>query len=398
MKKVFLFLFTTILLACNQPTTQNTNTTNQEESNKSEEKNTTKKSDLSISMMSLFELSPLSIFDETTDGLSLSEKNDLIKNGKSTAWNLINKSNSRLSIQNQDKSSEVNFHFFKNKNNSDGLFFASILNGQNNQLLAWKYDNAQNTLQATDPLKKYSANDFVSKEDQLPDSFKSTVHYQFVDDQKIEVLLHTWMVEELENREIINKIFLKWNGENFTEEIISNELWQANFAFKSLDQTKYPTAQLNHEGKIVFKKFWQDSNGENIVLFTQKELELYVYHYSVKDDQVKLLRKIYDFEEKCEFDLTLEFLEKSIGVTDLDKNNIGEITFAYQKSCRSDVSPLVLKLLILENGEKYILRGNTIVDLGDQKIGGDKKMDASFDQAPMVFLDHANKVWGSINK
>ena len=87
---------------------------------------------------------------------------------------------------------------------------------------------------------------------------------------------------------------------------------------------------------MIFKKFWQDSNGENNVLFTQKGLELFVYHYLLKNDQVKLLRKIYDFEEKCEFDLTLKFLEKSIG----------EITFAYQKSCRSGVSPLVLKLLI----------------------------------------------------
>ena len=33
-----------------------------------------------ITMKSLFNLSPLSIFDKTTEGLNLSEKNELLKN------------------------------------------------------------------------------------------------------------------------------------------------------------------------------------------------------------------------------------------------------------------------------------------------------------------------------
>lgn len=398
MKKVILFLLTITLFSCNQNTNQNTNSTNQSEPSKPEEKPTDEKGDPSISMTSLFELTPTSVFDETTDGLTPSEKSDLIKNKKSSTWELIEKSNTNLTIQSQDKSSEVNFYFFQNKNDANGFLFAYVINGKNNQLFSWKYDHQKNSLQVSDPLKKYSANDFVSKEDQLPDSFESTIHYQFLDNQKIEVLLNTWMVEELENREVINKVFLNWNGESFTEEIISKELWQSNFAFKILKEVNYPITQLDHEGKIILKKQWQDSNGENIVLFTKKELELFVYHYSVSENRATILRKIYDFEEKCEFDLTLEFLEKSIGITDLDKNNLGEITFAYQKTCRSDVSPLVLKLLILENGEKYILRGTTIVDTGSEKIGGDKKIDASFDQAPSVFLNHANEIWANINQ
>ena len=90
-------------------------------------------------------------------------------------------------------------------------------------------------------------------------------------------------------------------------------------------------------------------------MFTLKEEELFVYHYSITSDNVTLLRKVYDFEKDCgDYDLFLEFIDHSIQVTDLDNNHIGEITFAYKKACISDVSPLGLKLMILENGNKFI--------------------------------------------
>jgi hypothetical protein len=35
------------------------------------------------------------------------------------------------------------------------------------------------------------------------------------------------------------------------------------------------------------------------------------------------------------------------------------VTFAYTLACRSDVSPVTFKLLMLENGRKYIVRGES---------------------------------------
>ncbi len=166
--------------------------------------------------------------------------------------------------------------------------------------------------------------------------------------------------------------------------------------FSLLDQASYDLAKLEHEGKITYKKIWQDTNGENIAIFTQKESELFVYHYSINDDQVKLLRKVYDVEPGCEDDLFIDFVENSIEVTDLDNNNLGELTFAYKKTCTTDVSPRVLKVLLLEDGNKYIMRGYSVVEFGEDQYGGDQTIDPSFENGPPAFLAHAKQVWDKV--
>ncbi|MCL5128524.1 hypothetical protein [Algibacter sp. L4_22] len=170
-------------------------------------------------MKALFNLSPLSIFNETTEGITLSEKKELLKKGESTSWKITNKNKTKLTIQNKNLSSQVTLYFLKNKDNLDGVLFTEIENGRNNNIHSWKYINKSETLQKINILKKYSANDFVRKEEKLPDSYQPLLYYLFIDDQTIEVSLHTFMEKEFETREIINKIFLKWNGENFVEKI-----------------------------------------------------------------------------------------------------------------------------------------------------------------------------------
>ncbi len=172
---------------------------------------------------------------------------------------------------------------------------------------------------------------------------------------------------------------------------------QKQRTFKILESSKTNISDLEYSGTIAHKHYWQDQNGENIALFTTTEEELYVFHYAVKEGQKSLLRKVYDFEKDCEFDLFIEFIPNSIFVTDLDANDLGELTFAYQKTCASDVSPKTLKLLMLEDKEKYIIRGTTEINMGGNDIiGGDKEMDPSFDGAPKMFRDHADKVWDSV--
>ena len=188
------------------------------------------------------------------------------------------------------------------------------------------------------------------------------------------------------------------NSTNTKHDKVVNQNINNKNLFKILNDSDYDLEKLDYHGKILNKKFWHDTNGKNIVLFTKNESEIYVYHYLVKSKESKLLRKVYDFVKECDLDLTLEFIENSITVTDLDKNNIGEITFAYRIACISDVTPKQLKLLILENGNKYIIRGNTIINLGNQEIGGDKNVDSSFENASEEFILHANKVWSMVVK
>ena len=148
----------------------------------------------------------------------------------------------------------------------------------------------------------------------------------------------------------------------------------------------YNINNLEHKGSVVETKTWKDLNGENIVLFCQRTAELFVYHYCINNSEVKLYRKVQDhlYTDYPE----VQFVPESINVSDLDNDDIGEITFGYTLLDMTATGYADLKLLILENGDKYIIRGNT----------GDKKnIDKSLKEGPNEFLNEANRVWKKIN-
>ena len=177
------------------------------------------------------------------------------------------------------------------------------------------------------------------------------------------------------------------------------EVLEEVIPFSIKTTSSFDISELDKEGNVLYSEIWQDNNGENIVMFTQvPDEQLFVYHYAIKDNTPKLLRKVTDFIKDCEFDYAFEFIKSSITVTDLDENNLGEITFAYKITCTSDVSPWEMKLLTLENGDKYIIRGHTALSFGDETYGGEKTIDDSFINGPKPFLDHANKVWDACIK
>ena len=107
--------------------------------------------------------------------------------------------------------------------------------------------------------------------------------------------------------------------------------------------------------------------------------------------------KAKDFVQRCEFDLELEMLDDSIEVTDLDNDGVAEISFLYKLGCRSDVSPLEMKLLMYEGTTKYALRGESYERVGETEYaGGTFKPD--FKGAPPAFLEFAKTKWERLVK
>jgi hypothetical protein len=169
-------------------------------------------------------------------------------------------------------------------------------------------------------------------------------------------------------------------------------------------------SEFKYSGKVVASATWTDKNGENYILITEtkeKETpnkkypgerflskELYGYHYCFNDGNTNLLWKINDFVKDCEFDLTLDYIKKSLSITDINKDGIGESTFLYKLTCRSDVSPCDLKLIMHEGETKYAIRGSMVIKITNQKpYGGEMNIDNSFNSAPDGFLDYAKKQW-----
>lgn len=143
-----------------------------------------------------------------------------------------------------------------------------------------------------------------------------------------------------------------------------------------------------------------DSAGEHVVTFSltsrargdTKSRDLLVTHLAGKQE----VWRAKDFVTDCEFDLELDLLEGSIEVTDLDGDGAAEVSFLYRLGCRSDVSPLTVKLLMYEGATKYALRGDSRERVGENEfMGGEFRADPAFDNAP-AFLAHAKARWKSL--
>lgn len=164
-----------------------------------------------------------------------------------------------------------------------------------------------------------------------------------------------------------------------------------------------------YDGDLVNCWSWDDKNGTNYLIraIESPELEyplddgtefyrqnLNVYHYYQKlDSEPVLLRDLTDFVKECDFDIVLYHLEPVV-LTDLDEDNIGEITFGYRTACTSDVSPSTQKVVLFENGDKYILRGETLV-LG---YGGEFEPGNELNEAPAGFQVEMEKYWEANKK
>jgi len=164
------------------------------------------------------------------------------------------------------------------------------------------------------------------------------------------------------------------------------------------------------KGVFVDGKKWRDANGENLALFSEQtiytkvpeaegesllSIELHAYHFALENNNYKLIREVKDFEKDCFFDNRARFIEESFIVSDLDGNNYGELFFMYRLGCSSDLSPDPIKLMMLENGEKYAIRGTTLVYIApnEPEIGGEKQIDPEFSKKNRLHSQKANEIW-----
>lgn len=197
----------------------------------------------------------------------------------------------------------------------------------------------------------------------------------------------------------------------------SSQTGQAS-AKATLAQLPFNTADVPEglvvKGRITDGLRWKDRKGENFILFSEDTIPapkqarsgeqgpgrlLYATHYVIpgQGGAPLKLRTIKDRYASCGFDLVAHFKKTSFRVTDLDGDGIGEASFAYLIDCTSDVSPLTQKLILLEGGEKYILRGQSRVSSGPGHAeGGEFTPGSNFKNAPAIFQGHARTLWKAI--
>jgi hypothetical protein len=166
---------------------------------------------------------------------------------------------------------------------------------------------------------------------------------------------------------------------------------------------------------LVSATSFVDKNGTNYVVFsstqTTKQDErfgpststwLYADDWVVpKKGPPRNLLPVRDMVVSCMMgDPSATFHEPAFSVTDLDHDGIAEVTFAYElANCRSDTRPATYKLMLLENGTRYVLRGRTRITQYNQVPfetalgGGDYVADPVEAKWPAAFLAHVKALW-----
>ncbi|MGK0387533.1 MAG: hypothetical protein ACI94Y_000259 [Maribacter sp.] len=220
------------------------------------------------------------------------------------------------------------------------------------------------------------------------------------------------MEDEIEKVSKLSEITISQNAGKFTveEKVLENNTPKAstiNMEVKKLDKYGYPDIiKKDFSGQFAQGITWQDGIGENFVIVTTKEknhpsteeaidYNLYVRHYVFQGQKFpKVLWKTQDFVEECMFDNMLKLVDGSIAVTDLDNDNVAEITYMYTLGCISDVSLFPLKLIMHEDGKKMVIRGDVILAIAKddfpEKITVDEK---SFEGQPEEFKSFAIDHW-----
>lgn len=181
---------------------------------------------------------------------------------------------------------------------------------------------------------------------------------------------------------------------------------EKTIAFQPGEFTWDMAEQVDYTGDVVYGKSWQDQNGENLLVFSEKttiteategpssrSIELHAYHYADGGNGFELVREVKDFERDCGFANGARFIEPSVTITDLNNNNYAEITFMYRLGCSSEYTSNPQKLMLLENGEKYAIRGNTKAYYGpEHSMGGEMNVEPEL-QAAEAFYAHATDLW-----
>lgn len=156
-------------------------------------------------------------------------------------------------------------------------------------------------------------------------------------------------------------------------------------------------------------KKWHDASGENwLVLYetgayiekgqTNASAKLSAVLYQKTDSGFVTKWKMKDHISDCGLDITCSFYDDHLTVTDLDSNGLAEITMVYALSCKGDVSPNEKKLLMYEGTQKYAIRGEELMLLQKDTVGGSWNADTAFSKAPKVFLTYAVEHWQKFGK
>jgi len=165
-----------------------------------------------------------------------------------------------------------------------------------------------------------------------------------------------------------------------------------------LSETKLIVPEIAKEARKEYSLF--KYNGKIDTVYSEeayyRQKEIYAYHYVQSDNSITLLWKMWDYVNDCPYDLNIAYFNDSPLVTDFDDDGICETWLIYSLSCRSDMSPEGMKIIMHIKEKKYAIRGRRSIKYGsnpDDFFEGEMKYDNLFLKLPEPFTDFSLELW-----
>lgn len=181
--------------------------------------------------------------------------------------------------------------------------------------------------------------------------------------------------------------------------INADQITSGEIKSDTLKATALP-AGITYKGKPVKIMSWKDKLGNNLLLLTEtgefasadsaeyednRDAELNVYHYVKTGADWNKMATVNDQITSCPVDIVTRFIPGALFITDLNSDGIAECTFAYHLTCTGGVDNKVMKLIMLEHKNKYVIRGTTSVNIGEE-IPGTMKYEAGIPERFKIFM------------
>ena len=184
----------------------------------------------------------------------------------------------------------------------------------------------------------------------------------------------------------------------------NKDLWDSKspFSIKVLGYHQLPKT-IDFKGSFLQALQWTDSQGENLLILSRNGWyeypynskcvgpeeqtcfggELFAYRFIKTEKGYQKQWRIFDYlDQQSGGDFHINFINRSLSVTDLDQDQVAEISLAYDYACRYDVSPATMKIITYEGDQKYAVRGATVYGNIGQK--DNYKADNALDEYPAL--------------
>jgi hypothetical protein len=132
-----------------------------------------------------------------------------------------------------------------------------------------------------------------------------------------------------------------------------------------------PVPRADVPGAIEDGLRWTDKTGDSAIVFSRTtdqangSIRLFATLLRKGSSEWSILQRLSEGSTGCPEDNATRFQPHVLDLTDLDRDGIREVTFAYQHGCVSDVSPVNAELVVIEDQALHLTRGRTWVGQDD---------------------------------